>query len=167
MAETKTTNLDLLLVEKGDYYNYIRQHKENYVKIDTAIGEKLDKGNVSTNYNTAKKIEDKIEILNEQAGLTITNLHSSIDTVRVLRRGENVIINVTTKASVSVVPGLITLFSISGEVLEYASSTLSSLSIATNPPFSRCSLANNNFSLPASIPLNGNAMQGQICTFVK
>ena len=38
MAKSNTTNLGLTVVEKGDFYNYIEQHRENYEKIDKNLG---------------------------------------------------------------------------------------------------------------------------------
>lgn len=63
-----TNFLKLLKPEENDYYNAITEQAENWQKvddwakrIDDSNKKKLDKGNVSTEYDTAKKIEDKIK----------------------------------------------------------------------------------------------------------
>lgn len=68
-----TNFLKLLKPDENDYYNAITEQAGNWQKIDDwAKGiddsnkKKLDKGNVSVEYDTAKKIEDKIkEVKNE------------------------------------------------------------------------------------------------------
>ena len=62
-----TSFLKLLKPERNDYVDVDKHISENYDKIDTKMQElnnsnieKLDKGAVSEEYNTAKKIEDKI-----------------------------------------------------------------------------------------------------------
>ena len=68
-----TKFLKLLKPEKNDYVDVEKHLSENYDKIDTKMEElsnsndkKLDKGTVSTEYDTAKKIEDKIKGINEK-----------------------------------------------------------------------------------------------------
>lgn len=63
-----TKFLKLLKPEKNDYVDVEKHLSENYDKIDAKMEElsnsndkKLDKGAVSTEYDTAKKIEDKIK----------------------------------------------------------------------------------------------------------
>ena len=63
-----TKFLQLLKPEKNDYVDVEKHLSENYDKIDTKLeelsnsnDEKLNKGNVSSEYDTAKKIEDKIK----------------------------------------------------------------------------------------------------------
>lgn len=63
-----TNFLKLLKPDENDYYNAITEQAENWQKVDNwAKGiddsnkKKLDKGNVSVEYDTAKKIEDKIK----------------------------------------------------------------------------------------------------------
>ena len=63
-----TNFLKLLKPEKNDYVDVDKHISENYDKIDSKMQElntsnsgKLDKGAVSTEYDTAKKIEDKIK----------------------------------------------------------------------------------------------------------
>ena len=68
-----TKFLQLLKPERNDYVDVEKHLSENYDKIDTKMEElsnsndkKLDKGTVSTEYDTAKKIEDKIKGINEK-----------------------------------------------------------------------------------------------------
>lgn len=68
-----TKFLQLLKPERNDYVDVEKHLSENYDKIDTKMEElsnsndkKLDKGAVSTEYDTAKKIEDKIKGINEK-----------------------------------------------------------------------------------------------------
>ncbi|WP_293958311.1 pyocin knob domain-containing protein [uncultured Fusobacterium sp.] len=69
-----TKFLKLLKPEKNDYVDVEKHLSENYDKIDTKMeelsnsnDEKLNKGAVSSEYDTAKKIEDKIKkIINEK-----------------------------------------------------------------------------------------------------
>ena len=69
-----TKFLQLLKPERNDYVDVEKHLSENYDKIDTKMEElsnsndkKLDKGAVSSEYDTAKKIEDKIKkIINEK-----------------------------------------------------------------------------------------------------
>ena len=63
-----TKFLQLLKPEKNDYVDVEKHLSENYDKIDAKLeelsnsnDEKLNKGNVSSEYDTAKKIEDKIK----------------------------------------------------------------------------------------------------------
>ena len=63
-----TKFLQLLKPERNDYVDVEKHLSENYDKIDTKMEElsnsndkKLDKGAVSSEYDTAKKIEDKIK----------------------------------------------------------------------------------------------------------
>ena len=63
-----TKFLQLLKPERNDYVDVEKHLSENYDKIDTKIeelsnsnDEKLNKGAVSSEYDTAKKIEDKIK----------------------------------------------------------------------------------------------------------
>nr|DAL60221.1 MAG TPA_asm: hypothetical protein [Caudoviricetes sp.] len=63
-----TKFLQLLKPERNDYVDVEKHLSENYDKIDTKLeelsnsnDEKLNKGNVSSEYDTAKKIEDKIK----------------------------------------------------------------------------------------------------------
>lgn len=63
-----TNFLKLLKPERNDYVDVDKHINENYDKIDSKMQElntsnsgKLDKGAVSTEYDTAKKIEDKIK----------------------------------------------------------------------------------------------------------
>ena len=63
-----TKFLKLVKPEKNDYVDVEKHISENYDKIDNKIeelsssnDEKLNKGNVSSEYDTAKKIEDKIK----------------------------------------------------------------------------------------------------------
>ena len=63
-----TNFLRLLKPERNDYVDVDKHINENYDKIDSKMQElntsnsgKLDKGAVSTEYDTAKKIEDKIK----------------------------------------------------------------------------------------------------------
>lgn len=63
-----TNFLKLLKPEKNDYVDVDKHISENYDKIDSKMQElntsnsgKLDKGAVSSEYDTAKKIEDKIK----------------------------------------------------------------------------------------------------------
>ena len=63
-----TNFLKLLKPEKNDYVDVEKHISENYDKIDNKMeelsssnDEKLNKGNVSSEYDTAKKIEDKIK----------------------------------------------------------------------------------------------------------
>lgn len=63
-----TKFLKLLKPERNDYVDVEKHLSENYDKIDTKIEElsnsndkKLDKGAVSLEYDTAKKIEEKIK----------------------------------------------------------------------------------------------------------
>lgn len=85
---TYTQKLNLLKPAEDDFYNVTTQQSENWQKIDdwakkTEDG-KLDKGDVSPNYDTAKKIEDIIEgqqatiDLFEQNKLNKGNLASTI-----------------------------------------------------------------------------------------
>ena len=69
-----TNFLKLLKPEENDYYNVITEQAENWQKVDNwAKGiddsnkNKLDKGNVSVEYDTAKKIEDKIKEVKDTA----------------------------------------------------------------------------------------------------
>lgn len=69
-----TNFLKLLKPEENDYYNAITEQAENWQKVDNwAKGiddsnkKKLDKGNVSVEYDTAKKIEDKIKEVKDTA----------------------------------------------------------------------------------------------------
>ena len=69
-----TKFLQLLKPEKNDYVDVEKHLSENYDKIDTKMEElsnsndkKLNKGAVSTEYDTAKKIEDKIKEAKETA----------------------------------------------------------------------------------------------------
>ena len=68
-----TKFLKLLKPEKNDYVDVEKHLSENYDKIDTKMeelsnsnDEKLNKGAVSSDYDTAKKIEDKIKGINEK-----------------------------------------------------------------------------------------------------
>lgn len=68
-----TKFLKLLKPEKNDYVDVEKHLSENYDKIDTKMeelsnsnDEKLNKGAVSSEYDTAKKIEDKIKGINEK-----------------------------------------------------------------------------------------------------
>ena len=69
-----TKFLQLLKPERNDYVDVEKHLSENYDKIDTKMeelsnsnDEKLNKGAVSSEYDTAKKIEDKIKtIINEK-----------------------------------------------------------------------------------------------------
>lgn len=68
-----TKFLQLLKPERNDYVDVEKHLSENYDKIDTKIeelsnsnDEKLNKGAVSSEYDTAKKIEDKIKGINEK-----------------------------------------------------------------------------------------------------
>ena len=68
-----TKFLQLLKPERNDYVDVEKHLSENYDKIDTKMEElsnsndkKLDKGAVSTDYDTAKKIEDKIKGIDEK-----------------------------------------------------------------------------------------------------
>ena len=63
-----TNFLKLLKPQPNEYINVTTQISENYDKIDKKMeelsnsnDEKLDKGAVSTDYDTAKKIEEKIK----------------------------------------------------------------------------------------------------------
>lgn len=63
-----TNFLKLLKPQPNEYINVTTQISENYDKIDAKMeelsnsnDEKLDKGAVSTDYDTAKKIEEKIK----------------------------------------------------------------------------------------------------------
>ena len=63
-----TKFLKLLKPERNDYVDVEKHLSENYDKIDAKMeelsnsnDEKLDKGAVSTDYDTAKKIEEKIK----------------------------------------------------------------------------------------------------------
>nr|DAU93897.1 MAG TPA: hypothetical protein [Caudoviricetes sp.] len=63
-----TKFLKLLKPEKNDYVDVEKHLSENYDKIDAKMeelsnsnDEKLDKGAVSADYDTAKKIEEKIK----------------------------------------------------------------------------------------------------------
>ena len=63
-----TKFLKLLKPQPNEYINVTTQISENYDKIDAKMeelsnsnDEKLDKGAVSTDYDTAKKIEEKIK----------------------------------------------------------------------------------------------------------
>lgn len=69
-----TNFLKLLKPEKNDYVDVDKHISENYDKIDSKMQElnssnsgKLDKGAVSSEYDTAKKIEDKIKIAQNTA----------------------------------------------------------------------------------------------------
>lgn len=69
-----TKFLKLLKPERNDYVDVEKHLSENYDKIDTKIEElsnsndkKLDKGAVSSEYDTAKKIEDKIKTVQSTA----------------------------------------------------------------------------------------------------
>ncbi len=64
-----TKFLKLLKPEKNDYVDVEKHLSENYDKIDTKMeelsnsnDEKLNKGAVSSEYDTAKKIEDKVKV---------------------------------------------------------------------------------------------------------
>ena len=68
-----TKFLQLLKPERNDYVDVEKHLSENYDKIDTKMeelsnsnDEKLNKGAVSSEYDTAKKIEDKIKGINEK-----------------------------------------------------------------------------------------------------
>ena len=68
-----TKFLKLLKPEKNDYVDVEKHLSENYDKIDTKMeelsnsnDEKLNKGAVSSEYDTAKKIDDKIKGINEK-----------------------------------------------------------------------------------------------------
>ena len=68
-----TKFLQLLKPERNDYVDVEKHLSENYDKIDTKIEElsnsndkKLNKGAVSSEYDTAKKIEDKIKGIDEK-----------------------------------------------------------------------------------------------------
>lgn len=63
-----TKFLKLVKPKKNDYVDVEKHISENYDKIDNKMeelsnsnDEKLNKGNVSSEYDTAKKIEDKIK----------------------------------------------------------------------------------------------------------
>lgn len=58
MAETKTPNLDMTVVEPTDFYNYQTQQKDNFEKIDTFIG-----GKPSTLKTISKKITGSLNEL--------------------------------------------------------------------------------------------------------
>lgn len=69
-----TKFLKLLKPEKNDYIDVEKHLSENYDKIDTKMEElsnsndkKLNKGAVSSEYDTAKKIEDKIKTVQSTA----------------------------------------------------------------------------------------------------
>ncbi|MCF2612975.1 hypothetical protein [Fusobacterium perfoetens] len=69
-----TNFLKLLKPEKNDYVDVEKHISENYDKIDNKMeelsssnDEKLNKGNVSSEYDTAKKIEDKIKAVQDTA----------------------------------------------------------------------------------------------------
>lgn len=68
-----TKFLQLLKPERNDYVDVEKHLSENYDKIDTKMeelsnsnDEKLNKGAVSSEYDTAKKIEDKIKGIDEK-----------------------------------------------------------------------------------------------------
>lgn len=74
-----TNFLKLLKPEKNDYVDVDKHISENYDKIDSKMQElntsnsgKLDKGAVSSEYDTAKKIEDKIKEAKKIADNAIT-----------------------------------------------------------------------------------------------
>lgn len=82
-----TKFLQLLKPERNDYVDVEKHLSENYDKIDTKMEElsnsndkKLDKGTVSTEYDTAKKIEDKVKkIIDEKWKIVTKSLNNGDD----------------------------------------------------------------------------------------
>ena len=101
-----TKFLKLLKPERNDYVDVEKHLSENYDKIDTKMEElsnsndkKLDKGTVSSEYDTAKKIEDKIKEAKRtadgkvsKAGDTMTGqlvIDTSEDSILLKEKGVN------------------------------------------------------------------------------